>query len=77
MHDNEAAIQIAYDLLYVGPHAFTQTYDPTILPLCEVALINASATARLAGGLETVDDIHARKQMKPALLCAIRNLRIR
>lgn len=36
--------------LTLGPHILGHTYDPAILPSCEKALMNARATARLAGG---------------------------
>ncbi len=59
-------MQIAYDLLYVGPQDFGQTYDPAMLPICERELTRASAVARFAGGLETVDDAQTSKKVEPA-----------
>lgn len=58
-------MQAAYDLLYVGPQDFGQTYDPPIFPVWDMELMKAIATARLAGGLETMDDVQARKHIKP------------
>jgi hypothetical protein len=45
-----------------------------MLPSCENALINASATARFDGGRAKVLDVHVKKQMNPAYDCAIRKL---
>lgn len=75
IHVEEAAIQIIYDLLYVGPQVFGQTYDPAIFPLCERALMRASAAARLAGGCETVDDAHTSKKVELTKAEANANLR--
>ena len=45
-----------------------------MLPKCENALINASATARLDGGRANVLGVQARKQEKPAYDCDIKKL---
>jgi hypothetical protein len=45
-----------------------------MLPTCENALINASATARLDGGRANVLGVQGRKQAKPAYDCAIKKL---
>jgi hypothetical protein len=45
-----------------------------MFPNWETQFINASATALFAGGWETDELTHARKQMKPAYDWAIRNL---
>ena len=50
------------------------THEPAMLPSCENALTNASATARFDGGRAKVLDVHAKKQTKPAYDCAIRKL---
>jgi hypothetical protein len=50
------------------------THEPAMLPSCENALTNASATARFDGGRAKVLEVHAKKQMKPAYDCAIRKL---
>lgn len=58
-------IQIAYDLLYVGPQDLGQAYDPIMFPVWETQLMIASATARLAEGLETSDDAQVKMKMEP------------
>jgi len=45
-----------------------------MFPNCETQFIIASATALFAGDWETEELAQARKQMKPAYDCAIRNL---
>ena len=50
------------------------THDPAMFPSCENALMNASATARLEGGRAMELLTQARKIMKPAYDCAMRNL---
>ena len=45
-----------------------------MLPSCENALTNASATARFDGGRAKVLDVHVKKHMNPAYDCAIRKL---
>lgn len=52
------------------------THEPAMLPSCENALTNASATARFDGGRAKVLDVHVKKQMNPAYDCAIRKLTI-
>lgn len=51
-------------------------YDPIIFPNCETQLISASATALFAGGWETEELAQAKKQMKPAYACVMRNLTV-
>ena len=51
-----------------------ETHEPAMLPNCENALINASATAHLDGGRANVLDDQVRKQAKPAYDCAIKKL---
>ena len=67
----DVAMQIPYELRYVGPHGRGQTYlrrevayvsaephnttakmthEPAMLPVCEIALMRATATARFDGG---------------------------
>jgi hypothetical protein len=58
MDTSEVIVQMVNDLLYVGPQDFTQTYAPTMLLLCEIALMKASATARLAGGTLNWYNVH-------------------
>jgi len=55
----DAKAHSANDLLYVGPHALTQKYAPTILPLCPSVLMSARATARLAGDPDVATDAQA------------------
>ena len=43
-----------------------KTHEAAILPSCENALIDASATARFDGGRANVFDVQVKKQMKPA-----------
>ena len=50
------------------------THEPAMFPSCENALMNARATARLEGGRAMELLTHARKMMKPAYDCAMRNL---
>lgn len=50
------------------------TYEPAMLPSCENALTNASATARFDGGRAKVLDVHVKKQTNPAYDCAIKKL---
>ena len=52
----------------------TITHEPPMLPSCEKALINASATARFEGGRAIELLTHVKKIMKPAYDCAIKNL---
>ena len=50
------------------------TYDPRMLPMFETALINASATARLAGGLGKILLCHPRKIEELVYSTVIRKL---
>jgi hypothetical protein len=45
-----------------------------MFPSCEIALTNASATARFDGGRAKVLDIQVNKQTNPAYDCAIKKL---
>jgi hypothetical protein len=76
MHNSAAVAQMAYDFEYDGPQDFAQANAPNMLPFCDTVLIRANATARLAGGAETVDDAQARKHINPAKDCAIKKLEL-
>ena len=68
------AIQIAYDLRYVGPQVLGNTYDPAMLPSCEKQLTKARAIARLAGGRGMEVLTHGMIQTYPAKENAVKNL---
>ncbi len=42
------------------------SYEPAMLPSCENAFTNASATARFDADRAKVPDVHAKKQINPA-----------
>ena len=53
-----------------------ETYDPNILPNWATQFINASATARFAGGWDTEPLAQARKQIGAALDWTMKNLEL-